>query len=69
MYFSHFIFVYLPFRRNDIASISVIGGHLSPSHALSHTLKEKGGDHLRILVLTSDGLLFVWTESTPQLVR
>lgn len=34
-----------------------------------NNLKEKGGDELKILLLTKTNKLFLWQESKPQFVR
>lgn len=52
----------------NVTKTVVIGGHLN-SKVSSDLLVEKGGNELKVLVLTSVGNLLLWQESHPQLTR
>lgn len=54
-------------RVLDVVKVAVFGGSLNAE--LSPQLSEKGGEELRVMVLTSTGKLLFWTEMFPQLTR
>lgn len=47
--------------------MAVFGGELSAG--LDPKLRSRGGEELRVLVLTSSGRILLWHESFPQLTR
>lgn len=60
----------LTFRNKQLPAkkVCVVGGHLDHKVSPNH-LKEKGGDELKILLLTKTNKLFLWQESKLQFIR
>lgn len=56
-------------RLLDVVKVVVVGGHLDSRVDTNRTLIERGGDQLRIAVLTKSGKLFLWQESSQQMLR
>ncbi|XP_063243097.1 inhibitor of Bruton tyrosine kinase [Bacillus rossius redtenbacheri] len=55
-------------RQLDVEKVEVVGGHLD-SRLDAGVLMDRGGQQLRVLVLTKAGKLQLWQESSLQLTR
>nr|CAD7404847.1 unnamed protein product [Timema cristinae] len=55
-------------RQLNVAQVGVIGGTLD-SQLDASTLMDRGGEQLRVAVLTKTGKLLLWQESSLQLTR
>lgn len=62
------LIIILFFRQLNILKTVVVGGHLN-SKVSNELLVEKGGNELKVVVLTNVGDLLFWQESHPQLTR